>query len=199
MQAAKPVEKPDQYLTFHLDEEEYAVGILQVREILEYGVITRVPSTPPWIRGVINVRGSVVPVIDLAVKFGLTPKPAGRRTCVLLIEVDIAGEPTVMGIVADSVSQVVDLLSGEIEPPPPFGTRVHIDYLLGMFKLGDKFALLLDINRVLSTDELLQVTEVPEAAERTLAAAGEDAELPLPRETMESGETGAGGGEAGAS
>ena len=171
--AARPVEKTEQYLTFHLGDEEYAVGILQVREIIEYGIVTRVPTTPPFIRGVINVRGSVVPVIDLAVKFGLTPNPVTRRSCILLIEVDIAGEPTVMGVVADAVSQVVDLLPGDIEPAPPFGTKVHVDYLLGMVKLGDKFALVLDIDRILSTDELLQVSEVPQEAASVLAAADE--------------------------
>ena len=171
--AARPVEKTEQYLTFHLGDEEYAVGILQVREIIEYGLVTRVPGTPSFIRGVINVRGSVVPVIDLAVKFGLTPNPVTRRSCILLIEVEIAGEPTVMGVVADAVSQVVDLLPGDIEPAPPFGTRVHVDYLLGMVKLGDKFALLLDINRILSTDELLQVSEVPQEAASVLASPDE--------------------------
>jgi purine-binding chemotaxis protein CheW len=171
--AARPVEKTEQYLTFHLGDEEYAVGILQVREIIEYGIVTRVPTTPPFIRGVINVRGSVVPVIDLAVKFGLAPNPVSRRTCILLIEVEIAGEPTIMGVVADSVSQVVDLLPGDIEPAPPFGTRVHVDYLLGMVKLGDKFALLLDIDRILSTDELLQVSEVPQEAMDVLEEPGE--------------------------
>jgi purine-binding chemotaxis protein CheW len=167
--AARPVERTRRYLTFRLGDEEYAVGILQVREILEYGTVTRVPTTPPFIRGVVNVRGSVVPVIDLAVKFGMTPNPVTRRSCILLIEVDIAGEPTVMGVVADSVSQVVDLLADDIEPPPAFGTRVHVDYLLGVAKLGDRFALLLDIDRILSTDELLQVSEVPEAAVSALA------------------------------
>jgi len=142
-----------------------------VREIIEYGIVTRVPGTPPFIRGVINVRGSVVPVIDLAVKFGLTPNPVTRRSCILLIEVDIAGEPTVMGVVADAVSQVVDLLPGDIEPAPAFGTKIHVDYLLGMVKLGDKFALLLHIDRILSTDELLQVSEVPLEAASVLAAA----------------------------
>lgn len=171
--AARPVEKTEQYLTFHLGDEEYAVGILQVREIIEYGIVTRVPTTPPFIRGVINVRGSVVPVIDLAVKFGLTPNPVTRRSCILLIEVDIAGEPTVMGVVADAVSQVVDLLPGDIEPAPAFGTKVHVDYLLGMVKLGDKFALVLDIDRILSTDELLQVSEVPQEAASVLAAPDE--------------------------
>lgn len=143
-----------QYLTFLIAEEEYAVGVLRVKEIIEYGAVTRVPTTPPFIRGVINLRGSVVPVIDLGVKFGLPQSPVTKRTCIVILEVELSGEPTVMGVVADAVNQVIELSPEEIEDPPSFGTRVRVDYLLGMGKTGRTFVLLLDIDRVLSEDEL---------------------------------------------
>jgi len=152
-----------QYLTFHLAGEEYAIGILQVKEIIEYDALTKVPMTPPWVRGVINLRGSVVPVIDLAVKFGQPDRPVGKRTCIVIVEVDLGGERTVMGIVADAVSQVMDLPPEEITAPPAFGTKVRTDYLKGMGKAGKKFVLILDTDRVLSADELEIVASLQEA------------------------------------
>ncbi len=121
MSAMQNVIEQTQYLTFHLVGEEYAVGILQVKEIIEYGIITKVPQTPPSIRGVINLRGSVVPVVDLAMKFGLSPSPVTERTCIVIVEADLEGERTVMGIIADAVSQVIDLLPQDIQAPPAFG------------------------------------------------------------------------------
>jgi purine-binding chemotaxis protein CheW len=158
-----------QYLGFYVAEEEYAIGILRVREILEFDTVTRVPTTPPSIRGVINLRGRVVPVVDLAVKLGLPESPITKRTCVVVVEVDLEGERTVMGVLADAVSQVLDLPSSEIEPPPAFGPRVRVDCLLGMGRAGKKFVLLLDIDKLLSTDELAVAAQVAEAA----AAEGE--------------------------
>jgi purine-binding chemotaxis protein CheW len=152
-----------QYLTFYIAGEEYAVALLRVREIIEYDTVTRVPSTPTWIRGVINVRGSVVPVVDLAVKFGLPESVVTRRTCVVIVEVEIDGQQTAMGVIADVVSQVVDLGRGDIEPTPPFGTRVKVDFLLGMAKLGQRFALVLDIDRVLSAGELIVAAAAADA------------------------------------
>jgi len=164
-----------QYLTFMIGDEEYAISLLKVREIIEYGTVTRVPKTPEWIRGVINLRGSVVPVIDLAVKFRQSPTVAGKLTCIVITEVQTGEEAAVMGIVADSVRQVIDLRPQEIEEPPTFGTRVKVDYLLGMARSGKKFCLLLDTEQVLSTDELL---ELPEFVEQ--AAGDSEAELELP-------------------
>jgi purine-binding chemotaxis protein CheW len=152
-----------QHLTFRIAEEEYAVGILRVREIIQFEDVTRVPTTPPWIRGVINVRGSVVPVVDLAVKFGLAPSAVTKTTCIVIVEVALGGEHTVMGVLADSVSQVIDLSPSDIEPPPSFGTRVRVDYLSGMGKIGRQFALILDIDRVLSSDEVLSAVAAVEA------------------------------------
>ena len=148
-----------QYLTFMIGVEEYAVSLLKVKEIIEYDTITDVPKTPEWVRGVINLRGSVVPVIDLAVKFRQSPSVAGKLTCIVITEVECEGEATVMGVMADSVRQVIDLKPQEIEEPPSFGTRVKVDYLLGMARAGKKFCLILDTEKVLSTDELLELPD----------------------------------------
>jgi len=163
-----------QYLTFMIAGEEYAVSLLKVREIIEYDTVTEVPRTPEWIRGVINLRGSVVPVIDLAVKLRQAPSVAGKLTCIVITEVECEGEATVMGIMADSVRQVIDLNPQDVEPPPTFGTRVKVDYLLGMARSGKKFCLILDTEKVLSTDELL---ELPDAIDQ--AAANLQPELAL--------------------
>lgn len=156
-----------QYLTFCLAGEEYAINILRVKEIIEYDVVTKVPKTPAWIRGVINLRGNVVPVVDLAVKFGMEPSPRTKLSCIIIVEFEGKGEDVVMGVVADSVSQVIEFGPGDIDSPPTFGTRVDVEYLLAMGKLGKKFALILDIDRVLSADELLMsnaiVPDMPEA------------------------------------
>jgi purine-binding chemotaxis protein CheW len=148
-----------QYLTFLTAGEEYAVGIVKVSEIVEYETVTTVPNTPVWIRGVTNLRGRVVPVVDLAAKFGLPHSNISKFSCIIITEVMFQSEKLTMGVLADSVSQVVELSADEIEAPPPFGTRVKTEYLLGMGPLGKKFCLILDIDKVLSADELLAVTE----------------------------------------
>lgn len=153
-----------QYLTFHLSGEEYAIDIFQVKEIIEYDALTKVPMTPPWVRGVINLRGSVAAVIDLAVKFGHPESPVGKRTCIVIVEVDLGGERSVMGIMADAVSQVMALSPEQVAPPPAFGTKIRTDYLKGMGKAGKKFVLILDADRVLSADELQVVASLQEAA-----------------------------------
>lgn len=162
----------NQYLTFFIADEEFAIGILKVREILEYGVVTRVPGAPLSVRGVINLRGAVVPVVDLAHKFGLGDKAVTKRTCVVIVEVEHDGNKTIMGVIADVISQVVDLPASEIEPPPDFGTRVRLDYLTGMGRVDRRFVLILDIDKVLSPTELSSVTRLREGAE---AAAGAEA------------------------
>jgi purine-binding chemotaxis protein CheW len=148
-----------QYLTFLTAGEEYAISIVKVREIIEYEAVTTVPKTPIWIRGVTNLRGKVVPVVDLAVKFGLPSSKISKFSCIIITEVMFQGENLTMGVLADSVSQVIELSADEIEAAPPFGTRVKTEYLLGMGALGKKFCLILDIDKVLSTDELLAVSE----------------------------------------
>jgi purine-binding chemotaxis protein CheW len=148
-----------QYLTFMTAREEYAISIVKVTEIVEYETVTTVPNTPAWIRGVTNLRGRVVPVVDLAVKFGLPASSISKFSCIIITEVMFQGENLTMGVLADSVSQVIELSADEIEQTPPFGTRVKTEYLLGMGALGKKFCLILDIDKVLSADEFLAVTE----------------------------------------
>ncbi|HET7294659.1 MAG TPA: chemotaxis protein CheW [Vicinamibacteria bacterium] len=152
-----------QYLTFLVAGEEHAVGILRVREILQYAGVTRVPRTPEWIRGVINLRGSVVPVVDLAVKLGLPPSEDRRSTCVVITEVHIEGEPIVMGLLTDAVRQVIELPAQDVQPAPAFGTRVRVDFLLGMGRVGERLVLLLDVDRLLSADEIVSAASAAEA------------------------------------
>jgi purine-binding chemotaxis protein CheW len=153
----------EQYLTFFIRGEEYAAGILRVKEIIEYETVTRVPTTPAHVRGVINLRGAVLPVIDLAAKFGHGESEATRTTCIVIVETRQQGNVVVVGIMADSVSEVVDIAGDAIEPPPSFGTSVHIDFLIGMGKLDNRLVLVLDMDRVLSPVELQQTINAVEA------------------------------------
>jgi purine-binding chemotaxis protein CheW len=171
----------DQYLTFYLAEEEYAVTILKVTEILECAVLTKVPGTPVWIRGVLNLRGAVVPVVDLAVKFGFPPTSITRRTCVVMIELEQEGERLVLGVMADAVNQVIEFGPESIQPPPSFGPKVRVDCIQGMGDSNGRFIVLLDIDRVLSSTEILAATTAVrddekfssfDAAGGTLAGAG---------------------------
>jgi purine-binding chemotaxis protein CheW len=164
-----PVER-SQYLGLFIAGEEYAVGILRVKEILQYDAITRVHGAPPSIRGVINVRGSVVPVIDLAVKFGLAETSVTKRTCIVIVEVQFGDGGTIVGVLAESVTQVVDLSPEDIQPPPSFGTPIHVDYLLGMAPSGRKFVLILDIDKVLSAEDLSAAEALPRVPEAPAAA-----------------------------
>lgn len=160
-----------QYLTFFVAGEEYAVNILKVKEIIEYDTVTTVPNTASWIRGVTNLRGNVVPVIDLAVKFGLPASKTSKLSCIVITEVSYEGDKLTMGVMADSVNQVLDFSENEIETPPPFGTRVRIEFLQGMGRVGKKFCLILDIDKVLSADELLAVTDSTEKSKGAAAPA----------------------------
>jgi purine-binding chemotaxis protein CheW len=165
MKSSATPEQQSQVLTFFMDGEEYAVSILRVKEIIRYETVTRVPSAPRWIRGVHNLRGVVVPVVDLAAKFGLRDSPLTPHTCVVIVEVDLEGEHTLMGVMADAVSQVMELHPQDIREPPAFGTRVRVEYITGMGAAGKKFVLILDIDRVLSAAELLTVTASSEVAD----------------------------------
>ncbi len=153
----------DQYLTFLIRGEEYAVPILRVKEIIEYESLTRVPTTPLHVRGVMNLRGAVLPVIDLAAKFGCPETETTRTTCIVIVETRHNDDLLVVGVLADGVSQVVDILPGAIEPPPPFGTNVRVDFLVGMGKLDGRLVLVLDIDRVLSP--VVDIHETVVAAE----------------------------------
>jgi len=148
-----------QFLTFTLDQEQFAVEIHKVREVLEFSQVTKVPRTPDFMRGVINLRGSVVPVIDLRLKLGLSRTEATIDTCVIIIEAQARGERLVLGAMADSVQEVIELDPKSIEPPPRMGTRVDIDFIRGIGKRDEQFIILLDINRVLTDDELQDVAQ----------------------------------------
>ncbi|HKL48423.1 MAG TPA: chemotaxis protein CheW [Desulfuromonadales bacterium] len=151
-----------QFLTFNLGEDIFGVEVMQVREILDYTSITRVPQTPEFMLGVINLRGRVVPVVDLRAKFGLPPTEKTRDTCIIVMEIEIEGESTILGAVADSVQEVMDLNEDQIEPPPRIGTRLKTEFIYGMGKREDEFIILLDIDRIFSVGELELVQEVTE-------------------------------------
>jgi purine-binding chemotaxis protein CheW len=167
-----------QYLSFKLASSHCAVGILQIKEILQYEAITRIPSVPACIRGVINLRGAVVPVLDLAVKFGLPETEVTKRTCILIAEAALGGERGVVGMMADAVQEVLELTAADVEPPPSFGTQVRVDYLIGLGKAPNGFVLLLDLDRVILASEQdlaaqLSATALSENAEGPPAPGGE--------------------------
>lgn len=168
----KPVTKSNQYLTFFLAGEEYALSILQVTDIIECGAVTKVPGTPSWIRGVHNLRGAVVPVIDLAVKFGMPPTVVTRRTCIVIIELHVDDESMIMGVMADSVHQVVELGEGEIQPAPAFGPKVSVECIIGMATSNGKFVIILDIDHVLSSSEILAATTTLDEVAGAIPEAG---------------------------
>ena len=155
MEEVQQLDNAQQYLTFILGGEEYAIAILRVREILEYSHVTHVPSTPDCICGVINLRGSVLPVIDLAVKFGLPPRKPTKQTCIVVVEIEWEGDQTVLGVLTDAVNQVIELRDANIQAPPAFGTRVRLEYLRGLGEVENGFILVLDIDRLLTSEELL--------------------------------------------
>lgn len=143
-----------QFLTFSLAGGDYGIGILQVKEILQYEALTQVPSIPDAIRGVINLRGAVVPVIDLAVKLGLPKTHIAKQSCILIVEISLGdGGVTVAGIIADAVKEVLELSADQIEPPSALSTLIRVDFLVGMAKVGKGFVLLLDVDRAASASE----------------------------------------------
>lgn len=147
------------YLTFDLAEEEYGVEILRVREIIGMMAITPVPKTPEYVLGVINLRGKVIPVVDLRLKFGLPYKEPDERTCVIVVEMASDGGGTVqMGIVVDRVNEVVDVKAADIEPTPSFGVSLDTAFILGMAKVGEKVKILLDIDKVLTATEMAAIS-----------------------------------------
>ena len=143
-----------QYLTFQLEEEVFAFDIAKVREVLDFTDVTRVPQTPEFMRGVINLRGNVVPVVDMRLKFGMPATPKTVNTCVIIVEVTVDGEALVLGAMADSVQEVLDLEQEQIEPAPRIGTRLNTEFIRGMGKRGEEFIIILDIDRVFSWNEL---------------------------------------------
>jgi purine-binding chemotaxis protein CheW len=144
-----------QYLSFVLGGEEYAVNILRVKEIIEYDLLTRVPSMPACVRGVINLRGRVVPVVDLAARFGLSESEITRRSCIVMVELQDGDDSVVVGIITDAVSQVLDLADSAIEPPPSFGASINTAFILGLAELDRKFVIVLDVDRCLDVADLV--------------------------------------------
>jgi purine-binding chemotaxis protein CheW len=154
----------NQYLTFTLGGEMFAVGILNVKEIIEYGSLTEIPMMPAFIRGVINLRGAVVPVIDLSARFGGKTAEVARRTCIVIVEVQQEEGRHDIGIMVDAVSEVLEIAGSEIEPAPAFGAKIRADFIAGMGKVNGKFVIILDIMRVLSVDEMAAVASIGESS-----------------------------------
>lgn len=153
-QLAEAAGENKQYLTFLLGNEMFAIRILNVKEIIEYGGLTTVPMMPQFVRGVINLRGSVVPVIDLSARFGRQATAIGKRSCNVIIEVDADGEKQDVGIMVDSVSEVLEIPEADIEQAPSFGARIRTDFIRGMGKINEKFVIILELDKVLSVQEL---------------------------------------------
>ena len=152
-----------QYLTFLIGKEVFAIGIADIREIIEYREPTTVPMMPSFIRGVLNLRGRVVPVIDLLVRFGRESAEASRRTCIVILEVEHEDEQQNIGIVVDAVKAVLDIADTDIEPPPSFGARLRSDFVSGMGKVHDEFVIILDTEHVLSIEELSMLAGIDES------------------------------------
>lgn len=151
-----------QYLTFTLGKEMFAIGILNIREILEYGQLTEVPMMPEFIRGVINLRGAVVPVVDLTARFGGRRSEVTKRTCIVIIEVNTEERRQEIGVVVDAVSAVLEIPDTEIEPPPAFGAKIRTDFIQGMGKVDGQFVIVLDVDQVLSVEDLALASQVAE-------------------------------------
>jgi purine-binding chemotaxis protein CheW len=150
--AANP--EQGQYLTFILGGDLFAIGILVIKEIIEYGQLTTVPMMPESIRGVINLRGAVVPVIDLSARFGRKPAETTRRTCIVIIEVQAEDGVQVVGLIVDAVNEVLEIPAAQIEPPPSFGAGIRTDFIRGMGKIDNRFVVILDVDQVLSIADL---------------------------------------------
>src|SRR5512139_1390950 len=148
-----------QYLTFRLDEEIFALDITKVREVLDFTTVTKVPRTPDFMRGVINLRGSVVAVVDLRLKFGMTATESGVNTCIIITEVQVDNETVILGALADAVQEALDLDAGNIAAPPRIGTKLRTEFIKGMGKQNDRFIIILDIDKVFSVDELAAVRQ----------------------------------------
>ncbi|MEO9384480.1 chemotaxis protein CheW [Chromobacterium phragmitis] len=160
--APEPGEQAEirQFLTFQLVGETFAIGILRIREILEYVKPTSVPLMPPFIRGVMNLRGAVVPVIDLSLRFGREETGINRRTCIVIIEIEHEELWQLIGVLVDTVHEVLAIPDSEIEPPPQFGSKIRVDFISGMAKVDNRFVVLLDVDKVLSVGEMSLLSEL---------------------------------------
>ncbi|HEY3346312.1 MAG TPA: chemotaxis protein CheW [Nitrospirota bacterium] len=167
--ASKEISGTTPYLTFHLADEEFALDIAKVREVLDYTTVTKVPNMPNYLRGVINLRGNVVPVIDLRMKLGMTSTINTINTCIVIVEVKMGEAVLHLGALADSVQEVLDLDLKQVEPPPNIGMMVDSEFIQGMGKMGDRFLIILDIDKVISGDHT-RIAEVSEAGSAVVAA-----------------------------
>ena len=152
--------KTGKYLTFTLEDETYGIGILKVKEIIGMMPITSVPQTPEFVKGVINLRGKVIPILDLRLKFSMEPVPYSERTCIIVVEIDSDESTVLIGVVVDAVSEVLNIREEEIEPTPKFGTRLNTEHILGMAKMEGGVKILLNIDQVLSADEIVSLGNV---------------------------------------
>jgi len=160
-QAVKAIaNREGKYLTFVLAGEEYGIGILKVKEIIGIMAITTVPQTPAYMKGVINLRGKVIPVVDLRVKFGMEAIDYTEKTCIIVVEITNSGQKVMIGILVDSVSEVLNIKGADIEDAPNFGSRLNTNYILGMAKTGGGIKILLEIDRVLSSEEMSALDKV---------------------------------------
>jgi purine-binding chemotaxis protein CheW len=155
----RAADREGKYLTFSLAGEEYGIGILKIREIIGMLPITSVPETPHYVKGVINLRGKVIPVVDLRLRFGMPTMDYTERTCIIVVEMESPGGKLHIGTVVDAVSEVLNIKAEDIADTPSFGAKLNTDYILGMAKMGKGVKLLLDIDRVLSSEELVQLRE----------------------------------------
>ena len=153
--------EPLQYLTFMLGGEAFALGILAIKEIIEYGHLTEVPMMPASVRGVINLRGAVVPVVDLQARFGRPASTVTKRTCIVIVETGDADDGQVIGVVVDAVNEVLDLPASDIEPPPSFGSAIRSDFVCGMAKVRGKFVIVLDVANVLAIEDFSTLVDLP--------------------------------------
>ncbi len=163
-EAATVSARPGRYLTFSLAAEEYGIEILKVQEIIGILNVTRVPCTPPYVRGVINLRGKVIPVVDLRCKLGFETRPDTERTCIIVVQVQSGHSDVIMGLIVDSVSEVLNVSAEQIEATPEFGSNISTEFILGLAKIAKNVVILLDADRILSSGELRDAKKVTAAA-----------------------------------
>ena len=149
----------DQYLTFALANDVFAIDVIKTREVLDFAEVTKVPQTPDYMLGVINLRGSVVPIIDMRVKFGMNKVELTRDSSIIVVEIDVDGEPVTIGALVDEVCEVLDMDASQIEQSPRIGTKLNNEFISGMGNLADKFVIILDINKVFTANELVTALE----------------------------------------
>ncbi len=166
--------QPGQFLTFLVGKEKLAASILEVKEIIEIGTITHVPMTPDYIRGVINLRGNVVPVIDLSARLGHKKSKLNKRSCIVMVEVTVEDDSQSIGMQVDQVNEILEIDDTCIQPAPDFGSDIRIEFIQGMGRVGEDFIILLDVSKVLSVKELAQLSQVVSSGQQALSDSSEE-------------------------